>query len=84
MIVARTTTSEQPVNDDLHHHMVLPMSISEVDEVWKRLKRSLGNITVDVPQISSDQHCWYRLKKLLDLPETDQMLEWRVGYSRVF
>lgn len=78
------TTPEQPVDHDPYYHAPLPMSVSDFDEVWERVKRSPHNIIVDIPEILADRHESSRLRGLLDLLETDEDLEWEVRYFRIF
>lgn len=79
-----TTTPEQPVDEGPYYHEVLPMSVSEFDKVWQRVKHSLHNVIVDISQMPADRHDSSRLEELLDLRETDKGLEWEVGYFRIF
>jgi len=79
-----TTITEQPLDDDQHYHAVLPMSVSDFVEVWERVKHSLQNIIVDIPQMLADRHDLSRLEELLDLLESDEELGWEMGYFRIF
>lgn len=79
-----TTITEQPLDDDQHYHAVLPMSASDFDEVWERVKHSLQNIIVDIPQMLADRHNLSRPEELIDLQEMDEELGWEMGYFRIF